>query len=157
MDAIGWCCSSPRARQVNIERGGQVGLFDRERIPTVLEDFLNARQQGNAAGAASFCSDDVVMKGPMGKFEGIDAVKEKAFTLAAHPPKKMFMLLQYQPQHSTPEAAAYAREFEVSIGTETVPLRQEFVVRSPGSATAKVCSIEFQRLPPDHAKTSVIM
>ena len=137
------CCTAARPRNADGDRFGMGGGFsDRERVPEVLEQFLAVRQKGDAEAAASFCTDDVVMKGPMGKFEGLRAVKEKAFSLAAHPPKRVFMLMQYQPHKSTPVNAVYAREFEVNIGNDTVPLRQEFIVRG-----GKVALIEFSRLP----------
>ena len=115
-------------------------------VPPILEAFLEARRLGNVQAAVDCCSADITMRGPMGEFAGIDVVKTKAFSKPSQPLGKMLMQLQYQPHLSSVHEAVFAREFEAQIGYAQVPLRQEFTVRNPEKANARVCLVVFSKL-----------
>lgn len=146
-------------------------------VPKVLDRFLEARRIGDVDGAAACCTDDMTMKGPMGEFAGLEIVRTKAFSKQSQPMGKILMLLQYQPQLSTPTEAVYAREYEAQIGYAQVPLRQEvcaararhsspgrrtlahraagerscrrqFTVLNPGTESERVCLVVFSKLQP---------
>lgn len=54
-------------------------------VPPVLSEFLAARQEGDVERAVACCTDDMIMRGPMGQFVGIEAVKAKAFNKPSQP------------------------------------------------------------------------
>ena len=124
MPQMDLCCGvTPNGRH---DKGDPT--FMREKtsaIPTILDQFLEARRLGNVDAAASCCTEDVTMRGPMGEFAGLDIVKAKAFSKPSQPLGKTLMLLQYQPTLSNSVEAVFAREFEAQIGYAQVPLRQE--------------------------------
>ena len=54
-------------------------------VPQVLLDYLAARVDGDVNGAVACCSENIILRGPMGQFVGIDAVKAKAFNKPSQP------------------------------------------------------------------------
>ena len=143
-------CCAPRTKDGAItdrtSNGGYIGVRSNGDVPPVLHEFLEARRVGDAAGAAACCSQDMVMRGPMGEFRGLTEVRDRAFSKPSQQLGKILLTLSYQPDLSTLTTAVYAREFEAQIGPEQVPLRQEFSVASPGTADAKVSMVEFSKI-----------
>lgn len=114
--------------------------------PSILETFLEARASGDVQSACDCCSDDITMRGPMGEFVGVEAVKTKAFGKPSQQAARILMPLQYQPHLSSETEALFAREFEAQIGYTLVPLRQEFTVRNPDKPFARVCLVTFSKM-----------
>ena len=135
-------CCAPRAR-------GPEG--DPRQIPQVLQHFLQARAMGDAQTSANCCADNITMRGPMGEFSGLAAVKERAFGRRSEPITRELLPLQYEPHLSTPLRAVYAREFEATIGGRPVPLRQEFTVADPTSPVARITLVSFSKLAPGNS------
>ena len=113
-----WCCapSSHKVEQPNFTRGG-AGAPLPVPVPPILEAFLEARRLGDVQSACDCCSDDITLRGPMGEFVGIEAVKTKAFNKASQPPVKTLMPLLFQPHLSSPNESVFAREFEAQVRT----------------------------------------
>jgi len=115
-------------------------------VPQVLLDYLAAREEGDLNGAVACCSENVILRGPMGQFVGIDAVKAKAFNKPSQPLGRILNKLSYLPELSDSKEAVFAREFEAQIGYSNVPLRQEFHVVDHGTPRAKVSLVVFSKL-----------
>ena len=89
-----FCCNQ-RRNVANIIGGGD---DVQKKIPPVLQCFLKARDEGDADLSASCCSQDIRMRGPMGEFSGLEAVKERAFGKKSQPVSRELMPLSCQPQ-----------------------------------------------------------
>lgn len=136
------CCS---LRHVGPPLGGKAPLYHTVPPPALLA-FLKARSEGHAQAAADLCSPDVIMRGPMGEFRGIEAVRVRAFQKKSQTIKRELTPLQYIPEKSAPGEAVYAREFEAQIADRSVSLRQEFTVVNPESHAARICLVVFEKL-----------
>lgn len=133
MSTAGACCTARKGEDVR-------------EIPLVLQHFLQARAMGDADTSANCCAESITMRGPMGEFSGLAAVKERAFGRRSEPITRELSPLQYEPHLSTPIRAVYAREFEATIGGRAVPLRQEFTVADPTSPVARITLVSFSKL-----------
>ena len=117
--------------------------------PPILVKFLEARAKGDLAASAAACTEDVVLRGPLGEFSGLDIVKDRVFTKPAQPSVKSIMALRHQPQMSSPSEIVFAREFEVQMGPDVkarVGLRQEFTIRHADSADPRISLVRYLKL-----------